>query len=1137
MFKNPKQAGDEHEDVFGTKKRRIEAIAAQFGTAPEEVAYGYCSMLKKLAVDIYSKADHFVLELIQNADDVGFAALRAPHVPYIAFAANDDSVDVSCNEDGFSEENVKALCSVDRSTKTATSAIGKKGIGFKSVFKVCDKVQIGSNGYQFEFDKKDGPFGMVKPRWSRFPKWLDNQGEAIMRLTFSNGEASENIYRDLEDLEPSVLLFLRKIEEICIYTPNFRKIMTCKGRGASSTIITTKTWYDDQEPTSEEVEYAMVEYIPADSTPKVVLAFPRPDDESDDESLETQQIYNFLPIRDYGFKFIIQADFRLTANREEIEKSCEWNLAIKHAVPAAFLSAVRRFNNSEHDSLMWIKFLPDPSTQKLFFSGTDIDDHLEDEKVLFSQTGSLMKPSHLIYVPQELRIRPDQPVPLRIHNRHAISIRYDHSDLKILERMGVEHLTTTTFVVAIKELGLAGWTGIYWHEDLAKILLRVNRNRLQDVPLIPVTSHQTPWMTAGELETKPVYFIDDLGDSRIPDGIKLRFVTTEATKSKYRRKLMERLGVKPFDEVAVCEAIQQVLKEDNPQISIEIAVSQTKYLFRHRHQFPEPNISFYRAHKQQSLFGGWPTLWAAGYELYFDDPREKHRISKILPPWFSHKQLHPIYLQEDPSVDMSNWMDWLIEQQLAVVPRAIGRTWLIPQMCSDDFRYFARKVDAAGLCEVLVRHWDYYRSYQAVISELVKERLNQRFLRTKVISSEAHRLGMPSSWDQFLDIELLGHEDRYDELTCFGLITRLTTNPATRWLKLHECFWSDLDCIQFNSGLSSLYGDCHKLFYSILQSPSVATIDHLIDDLDQLSGTRNVNLVRKYVKPIMFRLAELLRRSKQDGISNIFGLPSTDSRLRKLKMYPIVAAGEVPVLVSDQEFTSDNVFFIPDRADLYELFKNKVKLLDFSPSDVNNIRPLIERFASPRLLSTEVRKSLSHTGKKKLRQALTNDYRQKHECILRCIRHYFAPGDAEVDGGLHQKLKKVKVYEVENVNRVLWLERTTPRKSSVHSACDLPVPKDALAIVRTTGDVLLRQDDKRFIIEITSDKSQRRKAFCHSVPELLVAELRLPAEAKGLIAPIMELDSSQSLSVLDEKGVARLRDTQFTSSNAQRRRE
>lgn len=80
----------------------------------------------------------------------------------------------------------------------------------------------------------------------------------------------------------------------------------------------------------------------------------------------------------------------------------------------------------------------------------------------------------------------------------------------------------------------------------------------------------------------------------------------------------------------------------------------------------------------------------------------------------------------------------------------------------------------------------------------------------------------------------------------------------------------------------------------------------------------------------------------------------------------------------------------------------------------------------------------------------------------------------------------------------------------------------------------LRQDHEKFIIHLTRDMSLRRKAICHSIPELCGAELRLPAEAKGLIAPILELDPSQSSNVLDEKGVARLPGTQFAPLNQSR---
>lgn len=43
------------------------------------------------------------------------------------------------NEEGFSAKNIRALCDVGNSTKKGSNAgyIGKKGIGFKSVFRVC----------------------------------------------------------------------------------------------------------------------------------------------------------------------------------------------------------------------------------------------------------------------------------------------------------------------------------------------------------------------------------------------------------------------------------------------------------------------------------------------------------------------------------------------------------------------------------------------------------------------------------------------------------------------------------------------------------------------------------------------------------------------------------------------------------------------------------------------------------------------------------------------------------------------------------------------------------------------------------------------------------------------------------------
>lgn len=73
---------------------------------------------------------------VQNADD----NIYPENVePTLAFILQESGITVLNNEQGFSAHNIRALCDVGNSTKKGTTAgyIGQKGIGFKSVFRVC----------------------------------------------------------------------------------------------------------------------------------------------------------------------------------------------------------------------------------------------------------------------------------------------------------------------------------------------------------------------------------------------------------------------------------------------------------------------------------------------------------------------------------------------------------------------------------------------------------------------------------------------------------------------------------------------------------------------------------------------------------------------------------------------------------------------------------------------------------------------------------------------------------------------------------------------------------------------------------------------------------------------------------------
>ena len=127
--------------------------------------------LQRLSKELYSKDTHFVLELIQNADDNHYEKslllASAVEVPAIKFIISSSSVTVLNNEVGFSEKNIRAICDVGSSTKGAhhSGYIGQKGIGFKSVFRITDTPEIHSGGYHIKFDAKCDAIGYILPHW------------------------------------------------------------------------------------------------------------------------------------------------------------------------------------------------------------------------------------------------------------------------------------------------------------------------------------------------------------------------------------------------------------------------------------------------------------------------------------------------------------------------------------------------------------------------------------------------------------------------------------------------------------------------------------------------------------------------------------------------------------------------------------------------------------------------------------------------------------------------------------------------------------------------------------------------------------------------------------------------------------
>jgi len=174
--------------------------------------------LEKLSNDLYSDQGHFVLELIQNADDNQYAV---DHLPTLRFILSPERILVCNNELGFQSNNISAICNVGASTKGKHKQgyAGHKGIGFKSVFMVSHRPEIHSRNYHLRFDTVDGTqqIGYIRPIWlDHYEEVLPNSDEwtTCIRLPIKQETRRDQLQRNFDDIQARLLLFLNRLRQI-----------------------------------------------------------------------------------------------------------------------------------------------------------------------------------------------------------------------------------------------------------------------------------------------------------------------------------------------------------------------------------------------------------------------------------------------------------------------------------------------------------------------------------------------------------------------------------------------------------------------------------------------------------------------------------------------------------------------------------------------------------------------------------------------------------------------------------------------------------------------------------------------------------------------------------------------------------
>ncbi|KAF9616030.1 hypothetical protein IFM89_027969 [Coptis chinensis] len=196
--------------------------------------------VKNLSAELYAKDVHFLMEIIQNAEDNVYGDGVKPSLEFIVTSRDitgtgaPSTLLIFNNEKGFSAKNIESICSVGRSTKKGQRQlgyIGEKGIGFKSVFLITAQPFIFSNGYQIKFNEDPCPdcnLGYIVPEWvDENPTLADIQKiygrDALPATTIIlplKPEKERVVKIKLSKIHPEVLLFLSKIRKLSVREDN-----------------------------------------------------------------------------------------------------------------------------------------------------------------------------------------------------------------------------------------------------------------------------------------------------------------------------------------------------------------------------------------------------------------------------------------------------------------------------------------------------------------------------------------------------------------------------------------------------------------------------------------------------------------------------------------------------------------------------------------------------------------------------------------------------------------------------------------------------------------------------------------------------------------------------------------------------
>lgn len=454
-----------------------------------------------LSEGLYSKDTHFILELIQNAEDNRYATDVEPELQFHLLVDDptgtphsEGALLIVNNELGLRSTDVDALCSVGRSTKQKRQGyIGEKGIGFKSVFKVSPRPHLFSAGYQFYFDRNEDPkarFGYIIPYWveqapTALAPWRE---QTCLLLPLDHGQQS-HIIDHLQRIVPETILFLNRLAKLIIQLPNQAPLHITVDRSQQPMVRLIDRrgvglyWlqhYEAQRPADlvEEKRQGI-------DSRTISVAFPL-----DIPQRSAYSIFAYLPTEvNTDLPFLVNADFLLTSSRETIFIDKPWNQWLRDQIAPCFVTGFTQLIHHETYRFHAYRFIPlTHEIYDTFFQpiAEQIHQTLRQQPVVWViGKAEPVTPNVARLAPQAFRdlLTDDRPLPAQIH-RTPLIVPELQPLADRLSAIGVRDLSPHEVASCLRERAWIEGRPVEWFVALYAYLAENPSIPLKDLPII-----------------------------------------------------------------------------------------------------------------------------------------------------------------------------------------------------------------------------------------------------------------------------------------------------------------------------------------------------------------------------------------------------------------------------------------------------------------------------------------------------------------------------------------------------------------------------------------------------------------------------------------------------------------------------